>query len=145
MPGNNTMRSRGGKCQSMRSSDHGVKCYCNGLGPVHVPGNNAMCSRGGTQSNLFNFKHWKCLQEDKFMICILDTSIDNASCLFHIHTFQIDNCERLNNGITLKGLPGCFFTRTFLPKSSNNLEPICNHVNVKCSRLVILRIISVTI
>ena len=30
------------------------------------------------------------------------------------------------------------------PKSSNNLEPICNYVNVKCSWLVILRIISVT-
>ena len=28
-------------------------------------------------------------------------------------------------------IPGCFFTRTSLPKSSNNLEPICNYVNVK--------------
>ena len=40
-----------------------------------------------------------------------------------------------------KDIPGC----TSLPKSSNNLEPICNYVNVKCSWLVILRIISVTI
>ena len=29
-----------------------------------------------------------------------------------------------------KGLPGCFFTRNSLPKSSNNLEPICNNVNM---------------
>ena len=41
-------------------------------------------------------------------------------------------------------IPGCLFTRTPLPKSSNNLEPICNYVNIKCSLLVILRIISVT-
>ena len=33
----------------------------------------------------------------------------------------------------LKGLPGCFFTRTSLLNSSNNLEPICNIVNIKCS------------
>ena len=46
--------------------------------------------------------------------------------------------------ILIKGIPGCLFTRTSLPKSLNNLEPICNYVNVKCSRLVILRIISVT-
>ena len=44
----------------------------------------------------------------------------------------------------VKGIPGCFFTRTSLLKSSNNLEPICNDVNIKCSWLVIFRIISVT-
>ena len=37
-----------------------------------------------------------------------------------------------------------FFTRTSLLKSSNNLEPICNDVNIKCSWLLIFRIISVT-
>ena len=42
---------------------------------------------------------------------------------------------------SFKGIPGCFFTRTSLLKSSNNLEPICNDVNIKCSWLVILRII----
>ena len=44
----------------------------------------------------------------------------------------------------LKGLPGCFFTRTFLLKSLNNLEPMCNNVNIKSSLLVIFRFISVT-
>ena len=43
-----------------------------------------------------------------------------------------------------KGLPGCFFTRTSFLKSSNNLEPICNIVNIKCSWLVIYGIMSVT-
>ena len=43
-----------------------------------------------------------------------------------------------------KGIPGFFFIRTSLPKSSNNLELMCNYVNVKCSWLVILWIISVT-
>ena len=33
----------------------------------------------------------------------------------------------------LKGIPGCFFTRTSLLNSSKNLEPICNNVNIKCS------------
>ena len=46
--------------------------------------------------------------------------------------------------ILFKGLPGCFFTRTSLLKSSNNLEPMCKKVNVKSSWLVIFRIISVT-
>ena len=32
-----------------------------------------------------------------------------------------------------KGLPGCFFTRTSLLKSSNNLDPMCNNVNIKSS------------
>ena len=35
-------------------------------------------------------------------------------------------------------------TRSSLPNSSNNLKLICNYVNVKCSWLVILRIISAT-
>ena len=43
-----------------------------------------------------------------------------------------------------KGFPGCFFTRTSLLKSSNNLEPMCKNVNIKSSWLVIFRIISVT-
>ena len=46
--------------------------------------------------------------------------------------------------ITIYDIPGCFFTGTSLAKSSNNLETICNYVNVICSWLVILRIISVT-
>ena len=33
----------------------------------------------------------------------------------------------------IKGISGCFFTRTSLLKSSNNLEPICNDVNIKYS------------
>ena len=53
-------------------------------------------------------------------------------------------CPNLYSLSNLKGIPGCFFTRTSLPKSSNNLEPICNYANVKCSRLIILRIIPVT-
>ena len=32
-----------------------------------------------------------------------------------------------------KGLPGCFFTRSSLLKSSNNLEPMCSNVNIKSS------------
>ena len=50
-------------------------------------------------------------------------------------------------GITrkaFKSIPDCFFIRTSLLKSSNNLESICNHVNIKCSWLEISRIISVT-
>ena len=46
--------------------------------------------------------------------------------------------------LQLKGIPDCFFTRTSLLKSSNNLEPICNDVSTKCCWLVIFRIISVT-
>ena len=49
------------------------------------------------------------------------------------------------NGKVFKGLPGCFFTRTSLLKSSNILEPIYNKVNIKSSWLVIFRIISVAI
>ena len=37
------------------------------------------------------------------------------------------------NDLDFKGIPGCFFTRTFLLKISKNLEPICNNVNIKCS------------
>ena len=44
----------------------------------------------------------------------------------------------------LKDLPACFFIRTSFLKSSNNLELICNNVNIRCSWLVICRIISVT-
>ena len=43
-----------------------------------------------------------------------------------------------------RGIPGCLFTRTSLLKSSNNLELICNDVNIKFSWLVIYRVISVT-
>ena len=46
--------------------------------------------------------------------------------------------KELSDLIVLKAFLVFFFTRTSLPKSSNNLEPICNYVNVKCSRLVIL-------
>ena len=48
------------------------------------------------------------------------------------------------HSVPVKGLPGCFFARYSLLKSSNNLEPIGNDVNIKCSRLVLSRIISVT-
>ena len=33
------------------------------------------------------------------------------------------NTENLLSAI-IKGIPGCFFTRTSLPKRSNNIEPI---------------------
>ena len=33
----------------------------------------------------------------------------------------------------IKGLPGCFFTRTSRLKSSNNLESICNNGNINSS------------
>ena len=36
-----------------------------------------------------------------------------------------------------KGLPGCFFTRTSLLKSSNNIEPMCNNVKIKSPWLII--------
>ena len=59
---------------------------------------------------------------------------------------SLENKKRLLLGCInyFKGIPGCLFTRTSLLKSSNNLEPICNDVNIKCPWLVILRIISVT-
>ena len=79
-----------------------------------------MCSDSALQSNAY--KYLKSLTEFERL---------TKSCFKTSHT--------LNNDI-----PGCFFTGTSLPKSSNNLEPICNYVNVKCSWLVILRIISVT-
>ena len=46
--------------------------------------------------------------------------------------------------IFVKGIPGCFYTRAYLLKSSNNLQMICNNVSIKCSRLIFKRILSVT-
>ena len=45
---------------------------------------------------------------------------------------------------SFKNMPGCFFTRTFLLKRSNNLEPTYNTANIKYSGLVMFLIISET-
>ena len=57
----------------------------------------------------------------------------------HLQTF----CVHLKI-TTIKGIPGCFLPLTSLLKSSNNLELICNNANIKYSRLVLFRNISVT-
>ena len=62
--------------------------------------------------------------------------------LFDFNEFDIESLTL--SVYSFKCIPGCFFTRTSLLKSSNNLKPICNDVNIKCSWLVIFWIISVT-
>ena len=64
--------------------------------------------------------------------------------ILHIADFFLKKIL-INTTLFFKCITSCFFTRASLLKSSNNLEPICNNVNIKLSLLVLLRIISVTI
>ena len=95
--------------------------------------------------------HCNILISDKKEIALLyNIVVKSNRCIiimmswYHHHNISNTTILFCSNDIPLKGLPCCFFTRTSLPKSSNNLEPMCNNVNIKSSWLVIFRIISVT-
>ena len=60
--------------------------------------------------------------------------ITSLYCLMLQEPFTQPRIKRMLLGFTShKGLPGCFFTHTSLLKSLNNLEPICNNVNINSS------------
>ena len=82
------------------------------------------------------------LMERKLKV-IYSSSVVSISIL-QIADFFLQKIH-INTALFFKGITSCFFTRTSLLKSSNNLEPICNDVNIKLFLLVLLRIISVTI